>query len=96
MKLFLIHCGFYDKRVSQGSYESHVNLFVAAEDFDQARARAKELPEFKELNMHIDGMQRIDSVSGHEIIMKRRPALANKTVIVQHRKRGHPPKEIIS
>ena len=41
MKLYMVHCGFYDADICEGLYESHVNYFVAAEDFAGARARAK-------------------------------------------------------
>ena len=36
MKLFLIHSGFYDKKVSSGFYESHTNYFVVAVDAKEA------------------------------------------------------------
>lgn len=34
MKLYLVHCGFYDEEVSEGIYEFHVNLPVIAESLD--------------------------------------------------------------
>ena len=47
MKVYLVHCGFYDPELCEGLYEGHVNFFVAAESFDDARAKAKLIPEFK-------------------------------------------------
>jgi hypothetical protein len=44
MFLYLVHCGFYDSELSDGLYESHTNIFVAAESFEDARARAKSDP----------------------------------------------------
>lgn len=67
MKLYLVHCGFYDKEIVDGIYEMHVNLFVAAESFDDAKLRAKLLPEFKAKKMHVDGLQEITAVSGYQI-----------------------------
>ena len=56
MKLFLLHCGYYDREVGSGIFEAHVDLFVAAEDFTSARAVVKALPEFKAKQMHVDGV----------------------------------------
>jgi len=47
MKLYLVHCGFYDPAVCDGLFESHVNFFVAAKNFEEARLNAKKLPEFQ-------------------------------------------------
>lgn len=44
MKLYMIHCGFYDPDLCDGLYEGHVNFFVAAESFEDARAKAKLIP----------------------------------------------------
>ena len=43
MKLYLIHAGFYDRKVSGGFYESHTNYFVAADTKTEAKKKAKEL-----------------------------------------------------
>ena len=40
MKLYLVHCGFYDKDICDGLYESHVNFFVSADHFEEARQKA--------------------------------------------------------
>jgi hypothetical protein len=48
-------------------YEHHVNYFVVAEDFTQAKKKAKELKEVINKKMHIDGMQEVESVCGFDI-----------------------------
>lgn len=65
--LFLVHCGFYDSEVGGGIYESHCNFFVVAPDVSQARMQAKQLTAFQNKKMHVDGIQRIESVSGFKI-----------------------------
>jgi len=40
MQLYLVHCGFYDVELCDGLYESHVNFFVAAKSFEDARVQA--------------------------------------------------------
>ena len=81
MKLFIVHCGFYDPNINAGLYEGHTNFFVAAEDFTNARAQAKNLPEFKKLKMHIDGIQEIVAVSGYRVDLKLDPKAEGKTQI---------------
>lgn len=71
MKLYLVHTGFYHEVAGGGIYELHTNLFVAARSFDDARARAKALPEFKAKKMHIDGMQEIEQVDGYRVELAR-------------------------
>ena len=56
MKLFLVHAGFYDSNISGGFYESHTNYFVVARDIKEAKAKAKNISEFKDKKMHIDGI----------------------------------------
>ena len=70
MKLFLIHAGFYDKKVSAGFYESHTNSFEAAVDAKKAKAKSKELLEFQNKKMHIDGIMELDKVDGYKIILQ--------------------------
>ena len=67
MKIYLVHCGYYDPGLCSGIYEFHVNFFVVAESFEDARAKAKLIPEFKEKRMHVDGLQEIFAVGGHAI-----------------------------
>lgn len=87
MKLFLVHCGFYDSALCDGIYESHANFLVAATDFADARTRAKELPEYKAHRMHVDGVQEIQAVSGHTVELNENPQLAGKTVLLSQRHR---------
>lgn len=94
MKLYLIHCGFYDSAVCEGLYESHVNFFVSAESFDDARAKAKLIPEFKDKKMHVDGLQEVSVVDGFRIQLERDEAMTDKTVIISHRHRDLAPKPI--
>jgi len=49
-RLYMVHCGYYDPSVGQGLFENHTNFFVCAEDFEDARAQARENAEFKRLN----------------------------------------------
>jgi hypothetical protein len=81
MKLFLVHCGFYDPQVSNGLYEFHVNLLVAAESFEVARMRAKIEPEFIRKRMHIDGIQMIEAVKGYRLGLSEDLALEGQTLI---------------
>jgi hypothetical protein len=91
-KLYLVHCGFYDNDVCDGIYESHVNFFVAAVSFEEARKKAKELPEFKGKRMHVDGLQEIQSVDGFSVSLNENADLAGKSVIVNFKHRDLAPK----
>ena len=71
MRLFLVHAGFYDENVSGGFYESHTNYFVVAEDVKDAKSKAKEISEYKEKKMHIDGIKELDAVCGYKIILEK-------------------------
>jgi hypothetical protein len=94
MQLYLVHCGFYDLELSDGIYESHVNYFVAAESFEHARERAKSLPEFRAKKMHVDGVQRIEAVHGHRVVLERDVKLSEEAMaIVSHRHRDLAPKK---
>ena len=79
MKLFIAHCGYYDPRVGSALYEAHTSYLIAAEDAAAARARTRELAEFRELRMHIDNLQEIEAVQGHEVKLVFKPALKGKT-----------------
>ena len=87
MKLYLVHCGFYDAELAQGIYESHVNFFVAAPDPATARLRAKELPEFRAKRMHVDGLQEIEAIDGYRISLAQEIALggASQITAIKHR-----------
>lgn len=93
MKLYLVHCGFYDAELCEGIYESHVNFFVVAQDFEDARLRAKQLPEFKAKRMHVDGLQEIAAVSGHRIELTQDIGLNGTTVITSNKHRDLAPKK---
>ena len=81
MKLYLVHCGFYDAELFEGVYESHVNFFVVAESFEAARGKAKEHSEYKRKRMHVDGLQEIQVVDGWEISLNKSPGEARDVVI---------------
>lgn len=82
MKLYLVHCGYYDPDVCDGQFEFHVNFFLAAEDVAQAKARAKALPDFARKRMHIDGLQEIRAVDGHWVDL--RPGVGLKDGAIVH------------
>ncbi len=67
MKLFSIHCGFYDEEISEGIYEFHVNIPIVAETLEAAKAKLRTDPIFLKKRMHIDGIQEIKTVSGYNI-----------------------------
>jgi len=94
MKLYLIHCGFYDAELCAGIYESHVNYFIAAENFDEARTKVKALPEFKQRHMHVDGVQEIAAVGGFKIELTRDESLREETIVhnFKHRDLAPQPK----
>jgi hypothetical protein len=69
-KLFLVHCGFANNDLAGGIFEGHVDFFVAAEDFDEARAKAKELPEYKQRKMHVDGLIQVNHVDGFRVELR--------------------------
>lgn len=71
MKLYMIHAGFYDKNVSDGFHESHTNYFVAAESLSSAKKRAHQIPEFRKMKMHIDGIMEISQADGYDIRLER-------------------------
>ncbi len=67
MRLYLIHCGFYDEEISNGIYEFHVNIPIVAETVELAKSRVRQNLIFKSKKMHIDGIQEVESVDGYEI-----------------------------
>lgn len=87
MKLYLVHCGFYDADVCEGLYESHANFFVAAENFEEARLKAKALPEFKAKRMHIDGLQELAAIGGFRIELTSDQALNGQSQILNYKHR---------
>ncbi len=79
--------------LSDGIYESHVNFFVVAKDFEDARARIKENPEFKSKRMHVDGLQQLDAVDGYRLRLESDESLAGKSAIISSRHRDLAPKK---
>lgn len=74
MKLFLVHCGFYDQSLSEASpniFEGHHNFYIVASDCHEAKQKAKEKPHFKEKKMHIDGIHEIDQIDGYRILLEK-------------------------
>jgi hypothetical protein len=94
--LYLVHCGYYDPNISEGLFESHTNLFVVAENFEQARLVAKQSPVFKSHRMHIDGLQEIVAVSGHEIHLIENTDLKGETVVLTNKHRELAPKPVMA
>ena len=92
LKLFLIHCGFYDTDVLDGVYESHVNFLVPADSFEDARAKVKLEPDFQKKSMHVDGLQQIDALRGYRIGLTIDPLLEGETIITSSRHRELAPK----
>jgi len=93
MKLYLVHCGFYDPDIGDGLYEAHTNLFVAATDFDHARHQAKKLPSFKAKKMHVDGIQEVQAVDGYRLVLAEDNTLDGATNLVTNRHRDLAPKQ---
>lgn len=94
MKLYLVHCGFYDTEICDGLYESHVNFFVSAESFEDARAKAKLLPEFQSKRMHVDGLQEIQAVGGFKVL-EHDASLNSQTQIINFKHRDLAPKPAV-
>lgn len=91
MKLYLVHCGFYDSEICDGLYESHVNFFVSADSFEDARVKAKQIPEFQSKRMHVDGLQEIQSVNGFRVHLEYDASIENKTHIINFKHRDLAP-----
>lgn len=91
MKLYLVHCGFYDADLFDAVYESHVNFFVVAENFESARVQAKEHPEYKRKRMHVDGLQEIQVIDGYEVSLNKSSGDARDVVISSRHRELAPP-----
>lgn len=87
MKLYSVHCGFYDDAVAGGIYESHVNLFIAAESFEDARARIKTHESFKNKRMHVDGIEEVATVNGYDICLEQNAAHEGRTHVLSWKHR---------
>lgn len=92
MKLFLVHCGFYDEKLSNGIYENHTNFFLAAENFEDARNNAKQLAEFKNHRMHVDGILQLEAVNGFDIKLESNVGLNGQSKITSFKHRDLAPK----
>ncbi|MFL5813251.1 MAG: hypothetical protein ACJ763_06710 [Bdellovibrionia bacterium] len=87
MKLYLVHCGFYDMGLCDGIYESHVNLLIAAESFERAKVKVRENPDFIARKMHIDGLQEVAWVNGYQVGLSLNPSANGKTLLLGNRHR---------
>ncbi len=67
MKLYLIHCGFYDEEISDAIYEFHINLPVVAASLEEAKSKVRQNTIFQKKKMHIDGIQEISQVDGFRL-----------------------------
>lgn len=77
MKLYFIHCGFYDEEISDGIYEFHLNIPVVASDLEAAKTKVRQNPAFIQKKMHIDGIQELRKIDGYELIVQRSPSLSD-------------------
>ena len=94
-KLYLVHAGFYDLDLLEGVFEQHINFFVVAESFEEARLKAKIHPDFKNRKMHVDGLQEIEAVDGHRVQLIVDDALAGKSKLTSNRHRDLAPKSTL-
>jgi hypothetical protein len=67
MNLFIIHCGYYDTEISDGVFEFHINIPIAAENEEEAKEKVRSHPSFVRKQMHVDGIQKIKNASGYRI-----------------------------
>lgn len=96
MKLFLVHCGYYDSKISEGLFESHTNIFVVAESFEAARLEAKRSELFQLYRMHVDGLLEINAVQGFKVSLTENPSLNGKSDVATNRHRELAPKPSIN
>ena len=92
MKLFLVHCGFYDSQMQEGMYEHHANLFVVAQSFQEAREKAKQDTQFRKRKMHIDGIQMLEAIDGYRVALEEDASLEGKSDVQTDRYRGLAPR----
>lgn len=79
MKLYVVHCGFYDSSDAAAIYENHANHYITADSFEDAKAQVKALRHFRSKHMHIDGIQEVVAVNGYRLELKRDAKLEGKT-----------------
>lgn len=94
MKLFLVHCGFYDPDLEGGLYENHTNFMICAKDWQEAKQRVKQMTSFKKRKMHIDGLMEIEAVEGYRIRCDKDSELGGKTRLSQLKYGSRVPKTI--
>ncbi len=92
MKLYLVHCGYYDGEMQDGMYEHHANFFVVAKSFEDARQRAKQDPLFRKRRMHIDGLQLLEAIDGYRLALEEDSTLEGKSRVQTDRYRGLAPR----
>ena len=63
LKLFMVHCGFYDKEIYDVAYEFHVNIPIIADSLESAKAQIKKCPKFQARKMHIDGIHELSLIN---------------------------------
>jgi hypothetical protein len=80
MRLFVAHCGYYDRSIASGIFEHHVDLLVAADDFEAAKARVKRHPDFVARSMHLDGLMAVEAVDGFRVELVADAALDGLTL----------------
>jgi hypothetical protein len=81
LRLFIVHCGYYDPALSAGAYESHTNFLIAAEEAGEAKLKAKGLADYRRFHMHVDSVQEVLAVQGHEVRLMKRSNFGGKTLI---------------
>ena len=69
LHLYIAHVGFYDPNI--GMYELHSNILVVAPDMVAAKQAVKQKEIFINKKMHIDGIQEISNVDGHQITISK-------------------------
>ena len=81
MKLYMVHCGFQDPNLFEGTFKTHINFLIAAEDFNSARSKAMQHPEFRGKKMEIDGLHEVEAVGGCRVFLAEDKTLSRKTII---------------
>ena len=80
-KLFVVYCGYFDN-LSGGVYESKINLFIIAENLEQAKLRASLTDQVKQYKMHIDSAQEVEMINGFTLSFQQTGG--NETKIYNH------------
>jgi predicted acyl esterase len=80
-KLYIVHVGFYEEEPNYGVYESHTNIYVAADTPQEAKAIVKALPVYAKKRMHTDGIHEISAVQGYRIRLDHDKSLDDQSVL---------------